>query len=211
MSSIGDNESLVQNAIPDNTGNSDLLASQSISKPLTQGDDHSTPEKTLLDSVQKTEPTVKVCMLRSASTFTIPVRVSEHKINAVVDSGAQVTIISDRVFSQLRRPPPKLRDVKLDTAGTKLSMMGFVAGPIKLKIGETYYSGPIYVAPIEQDMLFGFDLLTRGSAILNMGKGTLMYDASCPLNLFAIIHLLLMVRSQIVCSLFFPYSHPMFA
>jgi hypothetical protein len=55
-------------------------------------------------------------------------------------------------------------------------MMGFVAGPIKLKIGETYYSGPIYVAPIEQDMLFGFDLLTRGSAILNMGKGTLMYD-----------------------------------
>ena len=64
----------------------------------------------------------------------------------------------------------------MDTAGTKLSMLKFVAGLNKLKIGETYYSGHINVAVIEQNMLLGFDLLTRGLAILNMRKGTLMYE-----------------------------------
>ena len=115
-------------------------------------------------------------MLRSSSTLTIPVRVAEHSIVAVVDSATDVTIISDRVFSQLRNPPPKLRDVKLDTAGRKMTMRGFVAGPIKLKIGETWYRGPVYVAPIEQDMLLGIDLLKQGSAVLNIGKGTLTYE-----------------------------------
>ena len=119
---------------------------------------------------------IKVCVLRSVSTFTIPVNVGEHRVTAVVDSAAEVTIISDRLFTKLRKPPTKLREVKLDTGGRQLSMVGFVAGPIKLKIGTTHYSGPVYVAPIEQEMLFGVDLLTRGSAVLNIGKGTLTYN-----------------------------------
>lgn len=122
------------------------------------------------------EGTAKVCLLKSSSTVTIPVRVEDVMVEAIVDSAAQVTIISDRVFAQLKNPPAKVRSVRLDTAGRQMSMQGFIAEPIRLGIGTGQYKGPIYVAPIEQDMLFGMDLITRGRSIIDVGNGTFNYD-----------------------------------
>ena len=113
---------------------------------------------------------VKVCMLKSISKFTIPVRIDNFLVEAVIDSAAEVTIISDKVYQSLRIPPKNLYDVRLDTAGRQLSMKDFVVGPVKLKIGNNYYRGPVYVAPIEQDMLFGVDIMREGDAIIDMGK-----------------------------------------
>ena len=81
---------------------------------------------------------VKVCMLKSISKFKIPVRIDNSLVEAVIDSAAEVTIISDKFYQSLRIPPKKLYDVRLDTAGRQLSMKGFVAGPVKLKIGNNY-------------------------------------------------------------------------
>jgi len=55
-------------------------------------------------------------------------------------------------------------------------MQGFIADPLGVNIGQSYYKGPIYVAPIQQDMLFGIDLIQRGGVIINVGKGTFIYD-----------------------------------
>ncbi len=129
------------------------------------------------DSVVRDSPiVVKVCMLKSVSTFSVPNKIEEMSVEALVDCGAEVTIISDRVYSSMKRQPKKLRDVRLDTAGRQMSIHGFIAGPFSLTIGESPYKGPLYVAPIEQDMLMGIDILHKGSAILDMGKGTLTYD-----------------------------------
>ncbi len=132
------------------------------------------------DTVNTAQTTVavKVCMLKSVSMFSIPVQVGDKMVDAVVDTAAEVTIISDRVYAALKQPPKRLRDVQLDTAGRQLSMRGFIASPVKLRIGDSSYSGPIYVAPIEQDMLLGLDILQKGSAVLDMGRGTLFYDGS---------------------------------
>jgi hypothetical protein len=52
-----------------------------------------------------------------------------------------------------------------------MAMTGFVAGPIKIKIGDKWYKENVYVASIEQEMLLGFDILVnRGQAILEMGR-----------------------------------------
>ena len=46
-----------------------------------------------------------------------------------------------------------------------------------MKIGTRWYSENVYVAPIEQEMLLGFDILFhRGKCILDMAKGTLNFD-----------------------------------
>ena len=129
-----------------------------------------TQEEDIKQKLKSETSHVKVCMLKSISKFTIPVRIDNSLVEAVIDSAAEVTIISDKVYQSLRIPPKKLYDVRLDTAGRQLSMKGFVAGPVKLKIGNNYYRGPVYVAPIEQDMLFGVDIMREGDAIIDMGK-----------------------------------------
>jgi predicted aspartyl protease len=120
---------------------------------------------------------VVVCQIASVSQFTVGVQVGDRPVTAVVDTAAQVTIISDRVFQSLKHKPPTIRTVQLMAAGREMLMQGFVAGPVKLKIGNRWYQEEVYVAPIEQEMLLGFDLLrNRGQAILDMGRGLLLFD-----------------------------------
>lgn len=120
---------------------------------------------------------VTVCQLKSVSQFSMEIQVGDQTVEAIVDTAAQVTIISDRLYNRLKRKPQKIREVKLLTAGRQMSMKGFVVGPVRLKIGEKWYSEEVYVAPIEQEMLLGFDILfNRGAAILDMGQGTLTFD-----------------------------------
>ena len=106
-----------------------------------------------------------ICQIRSASQFTLKVQVSNKTVKAVVDTAAQVTIISDKVFNSLKNKPKKISDAKLLNAGRELSMTGMVVGPVRLKIGERWYTENVYVAPIEQEMLLGFDILVNRGQI----------------------------------------------
>ena len=56
----------------------------------------------------------------------------------VVDSAAEIAILSDKVYQALTHKPPKLREVTLLIAGRKMAMKGFVAGPVGLKKLVTY-------------------------------------------------------------------------
>ena len=48
------------------------------------------------------EQDVTVCQLRSASQYSIQIRVGGSVVDAVVDTAAEVTIISDRLYRSLR-------------------------------------------------------------------------------------------------------------
>ena len=51
---------------------------------------------------------VNVCQLRSASQFTMAIQVGDRPVKAVLDSTAEVTIVSDKVYETLKHPPKKL-------------------------------------------------------------------------------------------------------
>ena len=55
---------------------------------------------------------VTVRQLRSVSQFTMAIQVGNRSVKAVVDSAAEVTIVSDKVYETLKHPPKKLREVK---------------------------------------------------------------------------------------------------
>ena len=80
---------------------------------------------------------VKICQLKSASQC----------VSAVVDSAAEVSLISDKVYRSLAKPPKKLQDVTLHTAGRQMVMKGFIVGPVHLKIGSKWYHEILHVAP----------------------------------------------------------------
>jgi hypothetical protein len=115
--------------------------------------------------------------LGSVSQFCMKVQVGDIVVDAVVDSAAEVSIISDRMYEAIKQPPPKLGDVKLLMTGRDYSMPSFVVGPVELKIGNCWYREHLHVAPTDVDMLLGFDILVNpGRAIINMAEATIIFD-----------------------------------
>lgn len=58
-----------------------------------------------------------------------------------------------------------------------MSLTAFVVGPVKLKVGHQWNQVSMYVAHIEQQMLFGFDLFRDpGKSVLDMSKAELYFD-----------------------------------
>ena len=60
---------------------------------------------------------ITICQLRSSSMLQVPVTLQDFKLQAVVDTAAEVTIISDSIFRELQPKPPYLKKVILHTAG----------------------------------------------------------------------------------------------
>ena len=131
---------------------------------------HSTepdPEATIFGAarakfhIPKDPEEVIIRRLRSCSTLSVPLKVENICLRAIVDTAAEVTIISDRVLQSLLPTPSKVRDVTLCTAGRDLKMKGQVVGPLRVEIGSEPFMEEVYVAPIEDDMLLGLDFLRK--------------------------------------------------
>ena len=80
------------------------------------------------------EEEVVVCCLHSRSMFSVRVGLNSTFLNAIIDTAAEVTIISDRVHNILNPKPPKIKEVTLNTAGRDMKMKGIVAGPVEVKL-----------------------------------------------------------------------------
>ena len=52
---------------------------------------------------------VVICQLRSSSILRVPVILQDVPLKAVVDTAAEVTIISDRICNEMDQKPPFLR------------------------------------------------------------------------------------------------------
>ena len=104
---------------------------------------------------------ITICQLPSSSLLSVPVSLQDVKLLAIIDTAAEVTIISDSIFRELQPTPPYLKKVILHTAGRDLRMDGFVVGTVTLKLGEITFPEAVYVAPIQDDMLLGLDFMLR--------------------------------------------------
>ena len=104
---------------------------------------------------------ITICQLPSSSMLSVPVSLEDVKLLAVIDTTAEVTIISDSIFRELQPTPPYLKKVTLHTAGRDLRIDGFVVGPVALKLGEITFPEAVYVALIQIDMLLGLDIILR--------------------------------------------------
>lgn len=65
--------------------------------------------------------------------------------NAIIDTAAESTIISDRIFQTLYPKPPTLCKMKFLTAGRDMSMSDEKIGPIQLRISSSVYSEVVHV------------------------------------------------------------------
>ena len=83
-----------------------------------------------VEEMERPEEILTVNVLKSTSTLTVDVRLEDVSVKAVVDTAAQVTIISDKLFKKLGWSGPVLKKVKLQTAGREYKLSSSFIGPL---------------------------------------------------------------------------------
>ena len=72
-----------------------------------------------------------MCQLKSASLYSLNILIGDWCVSAVVDSAAEVSIISDKVYLLLKKYPPKtLQEITLHTTVQLIVIRGFIVGPV---------------------------------------------------------------------------------
>ena len=111
----------------------------------------------------------------SASNF-VQLKVGNMDINARIDSGAEITILSSQIYEKLKIAPAKIKDVELQMADNDTVLKGFIIQPLKMKLDNQNFSERVHVASIGNDMLLGHDLLHHLGVCLDMRSDTLILN-----------------------------------
>ena len=118
--------------------------------------------------------TVTTCQDHTSSSLKVPVTVQGIVLNAVIDTAAMVTVISDKLYKEMAVKPESLKTAVLKTAGRDQKINGQVVGPVSLKLGESVYSVLVHVAPIYEDMLLGLNFLIEHGLEINVTERYLL-------------------------------------
>ena len=140
-------------------------------------------EKTEEVSDKGSSDEVEICLrqLGSQSSLKVMCHIDNVQVLAVVDTAADVTIISEDVYRQLTKTPACLKKVPMKCAGIDQVFTAKKIGPVKLQVGKNSLDCPIYVAPIRDRMLLGIDVLRALEVNIDLSKEKMRFkDSSIP-------------------------------
>lgn len=114
---------------------------------------------------------VRMANSGSETSLAIPVQLeSIDRIFAVIDTAAQITVISSELYEELQMPNALAEKIQLTNAEKGSSMEGFILRSLNMRIGSTSYKLDVVVAPISDKMLLGLDFLQKYEAKLDLVK-----------------------------------------
>ncbi|CAG2193266.1 unnamed protein product [Mytilus edulis] len=111
---------------------------------------------------------VSVGTLGTAHLLRCIVKIQDKEVNALIDTGSEVTILNDSVFETLAEKPYIIRETTMHGAGRDMLMTCRITNPVEFSIQHLTFNERLYVAPIDCDMLLGADFLIKHSAILDV-------------------------------------------
>ena len=114
---------------------------------------------------------VTVLKLSNGVLFRVPVEVQSMQLQAVVvDTAAQVTLVSGEFYKSQDPAPPIRKEVVMNTAGKGMQMNRNITDPFQVVLGTHQFSVEIYVAPIEEEMLLGLSFLEANGVSLHLKR-----------------------------------------
>lgn len=114
---------------------------------------------------------VTIGKMNGGNMYRVPVKVQGKTVLAIVDTAAEVTRISEELYQGLKNSPPIISETVMNTAGKGMQMNGYIVGPVSIKLGSQTFTTNVYVAPIFDDMLLGFDFLKGNGIDICMSQG----------------------------------------
>ena len=121
-----------------------------------------------------------------AVTMKVSAVIEGFSVSAVVDSGAEVTVLSDKIYQsipQAQRPRIHQAAVGLKVAEKDKSMETSGVANITVELGGKSYIWPMYIAPISDDLLIGCDFLDDKDITLNTRRGMKLNGNWIPCNI----------------------------
>ncbi|VDH99609.1 Hypothetical predicted protein [Mytilus galloprovincialis] len=106
--------------------------------------------------------------LGSAHLFRCVVRIQNKEVNALIDTGSEVTILKDSVFDTLTQKPYIIRETTMHGAGRDMRITCRITNPTEFSIELLSFKETLHVAPIDCNMLIGADFLIKHGAILDV-------------------------------------------
>jgi hypothetical protein len=134
------------------------------------------PTSSELQGIPLTLKPVPISQIRPTIGFMVELVVQGVSVQAVVDTGAEVSVLSKRVYDQLDPKPSIKQYVTMTQTGENAKMNGFIVGPVEMQLGSTGYCGDLYVAPLQDQMLLGMEFLHRRKARLDLENGVMTLD-----------------------------------
>ncbi|KAK3792722.1 hypothetical protein RRG08_035199 [Elysia crispata] len=114
----------------------------------------------------------------STPAYTVPVRVGNIYVRAVVDTAAEVTIISTDIWDMIVPKPKAIGKRALQMAGKDHRAEALLVGPLPIKVGFLTTNEYCYVSALTDDMLLGVDFLDRHQAVVDFAEHTLTIHGS---------------------------------
>ena len=103
-------------------------------------------------------------------SLVIWVKIMGRKCKAVVDSGAQVTVINKDCFKEYMRGKPS-RPARLKGVAEDNSLMAEVVDDVEIEMGGISKKNRVFVAKISDGCIIGLDTMKMFKMVLDVGKG----------------------------------------
>ena len=107
----------------------------------------------------------------SPCSLVLDVHVGGKVCEAVIDSGAQVTVLNRRVFEGLEKKPKVGRRVRLKGPADDNVMMADVIEEFRIGIGGTYCNNRVFIADISDECILGLDTMKLFKMVIDLDKG----------------------------------------
>ena len=129
--------------------------------------------------MRRVVPSVRVgAQERCDSAWHMPVSNNGIVVDAVVDTAAEIIIISQRVYKSLKPRPGGCKEMNVRLAGDGASMTASFLGEVEIGIREYRCHHPVYVAALQDSMLPGIDFLQVNHICLSCGSGEFWFNGS---------------------------------
>ncbi|VDI12072.1 Hypothetical predicted protein, partial [Mytilus galloprovincialis] len=107
-----------------------------------------------------------------AASLILKVKINGVDVDAVVDTAAQVTIISEKFMKKLQPPLELKSSVTLKGAGAENKIKARYANRVSIRTGKTETKWQIIVADITDPVLLGLDFLQHLQAVIDLANYT---------------------------------------